>query len=190
MMHQAVAKGEMEIANQLERWFGFKKQRAYRPEHLFLWEILKSVPALRDESMFRWIFDKPASTINGAPKRIQERRPDYLHIHGEGANAIALLGEFDEKIGHETSITRLREIADAVGVPVERIYVYRVNGREGTDTCLWRERVTKTAKYVEFRERGHEMVKQVATYVNQCVENIRRGIPPHVEKGELYIKYF
>lgn len=190
MVYQAIERSDTELATLLEKRFGFKKERAYRAEHLFLWELNKMVPSLRDESLFRWIYDKPASTINGGPKRINERRPDYLHIHGEGTNAIALLGEFDERVDHETSINRLREIANAINVPAERIYVYRVNGHEGTDKCLWRERTTKTAKYVELLESGNAMVKAVAAYVRECVEKIRQGIPPSVSPGEISIKYF
>ena len=120
-------------ADELKQYFEFQREIAYRGEQVFYWAMAKMLPILNDRNVFHISLDKPASSINVGPKHLEERRPDYFHVYGQGPDAFALLGEFDDDIDHEDCAERLQEIARLAKVPIERIFVHRINARQGTN---------------------------------------------------------
>ena len=177
-------------ADELKKYFGFKREVAYRGEQVFYWAMAKMLPVLNDRNMFRISLDKPASSINGGPKNVDERRPDYFHVFGEGPEAFALLGEFDEDIDHEDCAERLREIAHLAKVPIERVFVYRIHARRGTNDALFSMHQSRHVRFAEITEKGEEVVKKVVEYLKRWIEDILKGISPDIEPGKFSCMYF
>lgn len=186
------AKGRHQEASNLKKFFGLKREIAYSGEHAFYWTICRLLPKFHDLEFFQIALDKPASYLKnkGLPKNMTEYRPDYFHVFGEGPNAIALLGEFDENTNHEDCPYRLRDIAQIAEVPIDRIFVYRVNGRQNADDALFKMNQRLNVKFADITEKGDEVAKSVVEYLTERIEDIKNGNPPNVSKGEFSCTYF
>lgn len=185
-------KGKYEEARDLMTFFGLKREIAYRGEHAFYWAMCKMLPGLNDLNMFQIALDMPASFLKnrGLPKNMKDYRPDYFHVFREGSNPTALLGEFDEDDSHEDCVYRLRDISLMAGIPIERIFVYRINARQGTDDALFEMRQRRNVKFAEILDRGENLAKIVVSYLAERIDDIKNGILPDIVPGEFNCVYF
>lgn len=183
--------GHIAFADAIQDQLGIAQQLFYRIEHAFLWALnLLLIEGFKDREISKAFFDTPCGAIAGVPKTIHDKRPDYFWRFREGADTIGIWGEFDETGWHEECSDRIRGVARHIGIPIERIYVFRVkayaNSRKlrlfqvarGTDNCF------------ELTQAGEEAVVRVAVYANECATRAMQGIPPDVSAGEISITIF
>ena len=172
MIYRHIVEGDGRRADDLKRYFGFKRDLVLRAEHAFYYELVKLVPEL---TQLRRVLDESVlSRLLGKSKTVDEPRPDYFHLHPQ--TNIALHGEFDENDGHEESIDRLRKIAHHAGC--NRVYYFRVRGHIGTSQAVCRRVIQQDVAYYIVTQRGRKVLQDVARYAKMCVKCMYAGIPP------------
>jgi hypothetical protein len=175
---QALAAGDYQLADQLKRHFGFKRDLVLRAENVFYHELVKLVPEL---ARLRRVLDETVlSKLLGKTKSLEDPRPDYFHLN-ETTN-IGLHGEFDETDNHEDA-GRLRVIAHHAGCGVARVYYFRVKGRLGTPEAVCNRIIKKDVACYRLTERGRDVLAEVAGYVRLCVSQMEAGVPPPASSG-------
>lgn len=177
----AVFSNDFDEVDRLMEYFKFKRKLVLRAENEFYHKLALFAAGLRETNFFKVYLDMPASVVNGDGKICKAPRADYLHVHGQGANAIAILGEFDENDDHEDEWGRFERIAKYANIPIDRIYIYRVHARMNTNQSIVDRKTYRYNDYFSVNERGMMVLKDVATHVNFCIDRIRQGIPPPID---------
>jgi hypothetical protein len=193
MVDNAMLKGNVDEFNRLMSHFNFKRHLVCRAENAFYFAINKAAPDLRqlehsvDEGVFKAFF--------GKPKDLKEKRPDVFYLYRNPQTGVhsGLHFEYDETTNHEDDDDRLRECAIGSGCDPENVYVVRVNGRHKTKNELCKRRTVKNSQDVNSRhdyyvltKRGHEVVAEVAAYMQECVKKMKQGIMPSCDDRKRY----
>lgn len=182
MVHVAMVKGDYQLADNLKLRFGFKRDLVLRAEHVFYHELVKLVPKLTE---LRRVLDETVlSKLIGKTKILQDPRPDYFYLYPD--TNIGLHGEFDEYEGHEENMDRLCKIAHHAGCQMTHVYYFRVKGYLGTPQALCRRVVKNNVAYYVMTDRGRNVLREVARYVEECVESMYNGKPPE----SMFVKVF
>lgn len=178
MVSAAWSEHDMDRVRDLQRRFGFNKVLAIRAEHAFYHALVKLVPELA--LLIRALDKSVLSAMAGKAKSVGDLRPDYFHVMHTPTGLMGLHGEYDEDSKHEKCAERLKCIARAADCE-DRVYVFRVNGHhDNRELALARRKTTKNgAVYYQLTTRGYAVVEQVARYVRECLEDMRRGLPPN-----------
>lgn len=172
MVYQAIVSGDYQLADDLKTRFGFKRDLVLRAEHVFYYELVKLVPKL---IRLRRVLDESVlSKLIGKTKSLEDPRPDYFHLYPD--TNIGLHGEFDEYEGHEEDADRLRKIAHHAGC--HHVYYFRVKGHLHTPQAVCRRVVKHNVAYYVMTDRGRDVLREVALYVEECVESMYNGKPP------------
>jgi hypothetical protein len=177
MVYQALIVGDKHLADQLKRYFGFKRDLILRAEHVFYHELVKLVPELT--TLRRALDESVLSKLVGKTKSLEDKRPDYFHLN-ETTN-IGLHGEFDETDKHEDDRSRLRVIAHHAGCGPHRVYYFRVKARLETPDALCKRVVRNNTVYYQMTERGRDVLAKLAVFVRQSVYKMEAGVPPSKE---------
>lgn len=184
----AILKDDFQRMDRLMKHFHFKSNLILRAENAFYYTMALSCKGLRDNSFFKIFLDMPASVVNGKGKLFKAPRADFLHIHGEGPNSIALLGEFDENDDHDDEWERFERICKYANISIDRVYIYRIHARMNTNQSIVSRKTHNRNDFYVVNERGSKLLDDIVEYLDDIISRIRQGIPPNL--NEPRVTYF